>query len=185
MDTQNTPLLTPNDGLYIKIIGVLSVAIPVVVAFLLFVPQAGLFGSLDVKFLPKLNAMLNSAASLALVTGFYFIKNKNITAHKWSMWSAFLFSSIFLVSYVVYHTQASHTEYGGTGFIKILYFTILISHIILAAAIVPLVLLTIYRSTTNQIAKHKMIARYTFPLWLYVTVTGVIVYFMISPYYAV
>jgi putative membrane protein len=171
------------ESVYMKVIAVLSIVIPVAVAFLLFVPQTGAFGDLEVSALPKLNATLNTIATFFLVSGFLFIINKKILLHKICMWSAFSVSSLFLVSYVIYHTQAESTHFGGEGFVKYFYFTLLITHIITAIAIVPLVLITIYRSVTGQLAKHKKIARYTLPLWLYVTITGVVVYLMISPYY--
>jgi putative membrane protein len=117
--------------------------------------------------------------------GVYFIKNKKRQAHKTVMLSAFTLSVLFLLSYVLYHSQAPATHYGGEGIIKIIYFFILITHIILAACIVPLALFTLLRAWRSEFVKHKAIAKWTFPIWLYVTITGVIVYFMISPYYQV
>lgn len=175
--------LAKNNKLYLTIIGVLSVAIPVVVAVLFSIPQTGGLGDLDVSFLPKLNAVLNSSTAIALVLGYFFIKNNNIVYHRLSMFTAFTLSSLFLVSYVVYHFQAEHTLFGGVGAVKVIYLSLLLSHILLAICIVPLVLLTIYFAISNQIVKHKIIAKWTFPIWLYVAVTGVIVYLMISPYY--
>lgn len=137
----------------------------------------------DVHFQPKLHAILNSITAFLLIVGFYFIKKKQITAHRYSMGAAFLVSGIFLLSYVVYHGLTESTSYGGEGVLKILYYFILISHIVLAAIIFPLILMTIHRALTNQIERHKKLAKWTFPLWLYVAVTGVIVYLMIAPYY--
>jgi putative membrane protein len=171
------------NSLYIKLIGVVSVLIPLAVAFLLFVPQTALLGTLDVSFLPKLNAIFNTAASLLLVAGFMLIKNRKLLLHKIAMWLAFFVSALFLVSYVIYHTQAPPTSFGGEGFIRYFYYFVLLTHILLAVIIVPFVLITIYNSTTGQLMKHRKIARYTFPLWLYVTVSGVLVYLLISPYY--
>lgn len=175
--------LVKNNKLYLIIIGVLSVAIPIVVAVLFSIPQTGGLGDLDVSFLPKLNAVLNSSTAIALLLGYVFIKNNNIVYHRLSMFTAFALSSLFLVSYVVYHFQAEHTLFGGIGIVKVVYLSLLLSHILLAICIVPLVLLTIYFAISNQIIKHKKIAKWTFPIWLYVAVTGVVVYLMISPYY--
>lgn len=182
---QNQEKSIQNNSLYLKLIGVISVLVPVLVAFLLFVPQTGLLGNLEVSFLPKLNAIFNTTASLLLVTGFILIKNRKILGHKIAMWLAFFISALFLVSYVVYHTQAPPTTFGGEGLIRYFYYFILLTHILLAVIIVPFVLVTIYNSTTGQLMKHRKIARYTFPLWLYVTVTGVLIYLLISPYYPV
>ena len=172
-----------NDRKYLFIIAILSVAVPLLVAFLLFIPQTGKLGEVDVTFLPKLHALLNSLTAIALLTGYYFIKNKNIRGHRFSMVTAFTLSAFFLISYVTYHYQASPTSYGGTGSLKTIYYFILITHIILAAVIVPLVLLSVYFAVSDQITRHRKISRWTFPIWLYVAVTGVVVYFMIAPYY--
>jgi putative membrane protein len=175
--------LQEKQNLYLGVIGFLSVAIPVVVAILLFLPQTGKLGDLDVSFLPHLNAVLNSATALSLVFGFYFVKNGMVQYHRMSMFSAVGLSSLFLVSYVIYHFQAPHTSFGGVGVIRSVYFLILITHIILAAVVVPFVLLSIYFAISGQIDRHKKIVKFTFPIWLYVAVTGVVVYFMIKPYY--
>lgn len=137
----------------------------------------------DVHLQPRLHAILNSITAVLLILGFWFIRNKMITAHRFSMMSAFVVSGLFLVSYVIYHALTESTSFGGTGFIKIVYYFILVSHIVLAALIFPLILMTMHRAITNQIEKHKKLARITFPLWLYVAVTGVVVYLMIAPYY--
>lgn len=169
---------------YLIIIGVLSVAIPVVVAILMFIPQTGKLGDLNVSFLPHLHAVLNSATAIALVAGYIFIRNGKKQYHITAMITAFVLSSIFLVSYVVYHYQAPPTKFLGEGFIRGVYFFILITHIILAALVVPFVLLSIYFGVSKQYQKHRKIVKWTFPIWLYVAVTGVIVYLMISPYYS-
>ena len=172
-----------HNGIYLAIIGLLSVAIPIVVAVLFSIPQTGGLGSVDVSFLPKLNAVLNSSTAIALLSGYYFIRNKNVVLHRLSMFSAFTLSSLFLVSYVIYHFQAQHTLFGGAGIIKTIYLSLLLSHILLAIIIVPLVLLTIYFAITGQVIKHKALAKWTLPAWLYVSISGVIVYLLISPYY--
>ena len=178
-----TNTLKSNDTRYLIVIAVLSVAVPLLVALLLFVPQTGKLGDVDVTFLPKLHALLNSLTAIALLVGYSFIKKGNIRFHRFAMTTAFVLSSFFLISYVTYHFQAAPTSYGGEGILRTIYYFILVSHIILAAVIVPFVLLSIYFAISNQIARHRKISRWTFPLWLYVAVTGVIVYFLISPYY--
>ena len=173
----------PNDTKYLILIAVLSVVVPALVALLMFAPQTGKLGDIDVSVLPKLHALLNSLTAIALVTGYNFIKKGNIRYHRFAMVTAFVLSGFFLISYVTYHYQAAPTTYGGEGLLKNVYYFVLISHIILAAIIVPFVLLSIYFAVSNQIARHRKISRWTFPLWLYVAITGVVVYFMISPYY--
>ncbi|WP_192821475.1 DUF420 domain-containing protein [Rufibacter sp. LB8] len=181
MPTKST---NPNDTRYLFLIAILSVVVPLVVALLLFMPQTGKLGDLDVSFLPGLHAVLNSLTALSLITGYYFIKKGNRRNHRFAMSTAFVLSSFFLISYVTYHYQAAPTSFGGEGTIKAIYYFILLTHIVLAAVIVPLVLLSVYFAVSNQFERHKKISRWTFPLWLYVAITGVVVYLMISPYYA-
>ena len=161
----------------------LSIIVVILVAFMLFVPQAITIEGLNVMVLPKLNAYINSACTVLLTLGYFFIRNKRIAAHRMMMMSAFGLSILFLLSYVTYHSQAPYTSFGGEGIIRMIYFTILISHISLAAIIVPLALFTLLRAWRSEFPLHKKIARWTLPIWLYVTSTGVIVYLMISPYY--
>jgi putative membrane protein len=162
---------------------VISVLIPVVVALLLFMPTRLNLGADFVYFLPHLNGVINTATSIALLAGYFFIGKKNIALHRASMSTAFILGSIFLVSYVVYHASAESTIFGGEGIIRGVYYFLLITHIILAAVVVPFVLFAFYFALSGKIDKHKKIVKYTFPIWLYVSVTGVIVYLMISPYY--
>lgn len=161
----------------------LSIIVVILVAFMLFVPQAITIEGLNVMVLPKLNAYINSACTVLLTLGYFFIRNKRIAAHRMMMMSAFGLSILFLLSYVTYHSQAPSTSFGGEGIIRMIYFIILISHISLAAIIVPLALFTLLRAWRSEFPLHKKIARWTLPIWLYVTSTGVIVYLMISPYY--
>jgi len=158
---------------------ILSIAIPLVVAVLFSVK---IDAQLPV-FLPPIYATLNAFTALLLVVAFWAIKNKKIALHEKLMKTAIAFSVLFLVLYVVYHMTSDSTKFGGEGTIKTLYFVILITHIILSVIVIPFVLITYVRAITNQVELHKKIARFTFPLWLYVAVTGVIVYVMISPYY--
>ena len=187
-----------NQKSYIKLIWVLSIAIPVVVAILIFAPEK-IEGAGDwVYILPHLNATFNSITTIVLLLGLYFIKQKNILAHKSMMSIAFTLGSLFLVSYVIYHSTADSTIYGdlnGNGILdeaektddlmwwRGLYVGILLPHIILAAVVVPFVLFAFYYALTDKIEKHKKIVKWTFPIWLIVSITGVVVYLMISPYY--
>jgi putative membrane protein len=173
-----------NDRTFFWLVVGVSVAVPAVVTLLKYLPDELRPNARFARFLPALNAMLNSAVAVCLLLGYYFIRNrKNKAVHQVFMFSAFLLSAVFLISYVIYHTTMPSTPHGGEGFILYLYYFILFTHIVLAALILPMVLYTIYFSTSGNFTKHKKIARITFPLWLYVAVTGVLVYVMISPYY--
>jgi len=129
--------------------------------------------------LPGLNAVLNSASALLLLSGYFFIRNGRIAAHRRCMLAAFATSTLFLTSYLLYHYHVGSVAFTGQGWIRRVYFTILISHTILAVAIVPLVLITLSRALRSRFDQHKRIARWTLPLWFYVSVTGVIVYWML------
>lgn len=161
-------------------IWLISIVIPVVVAILFTVriPNVASLSSL-----PPIYATVNGITAVILLLALKAIKSKNIKLHKNLMKTAIALSLIFLLMYVAYHMTSDSTPYGGEGFIRYVYFFILISHIILSIGIIPMVLFTYVRAFTKQFEDHKKIARYTFPIWLYVAVTGVIVYFMISPYY--
>jgi putative membrane protein len=130
-------------------------------------------------YLPTLNAILNSTSAVLLLAGFVFIKRKNITAHKICMGMAFLTSVLFLTSYLYHHYHAGSTKFLGIGWIRIVYFSILISHTILAVVIVPLILVSLFRAWSGRYEAHKRIARLTWPLWMYVSVTGVVIYWML------
>ena len=172
------------DKLYLSLIGVLSVVIPVVVAALMFIPDPFKFTDYDFSFLSHLNAVLNSSTALCLLVGFIAIKkSKNESIHKFCMYVAFVLSSLFLISYVVYHSQVEHTLFLGEGSVKYIYYFILASHIILSVFVIPLVLTSIYFAITRRVERHKKIVKFTFPIWFYVACTGVIVYLMIRPYY--
>lgn len=136
-----------------------------------------------VLFLPTLNALINGTCTVLLLLSLYFIKRKEIAIHKKLNITTFILSSLFLVSYIIFHATGIKTTYGGTGFIRYIYYFILITHIILAAIVLPLVLLSFQRGLQMQVARHKKLVRWSYPIWLYVTVTGVLVYLMISPYY--
>ena len=161
-------------------IWLISIVIPVVVA-ILFTVRIPNVASLS--FLPPIYATVNGITAVILILALKAIKSKIINLHKNLMKTAIALSLAFLLMYVAYHMTSDSTPYGGEGFIRYIYFFILISHIILSIGIIPMVLFTYVRAFTKQFEDHKKIARYTFPIWLYVAVTGVIVYFMISPYY--
>ena len=126
-----------------------------------------------------MNAALNSLSGAFLTLGFIFIKSKNIKAHKACMLAAFASSSLFLISYLVYHYQVGSVPFKGQGAMRTLYFTILLTHTILAVVVVPLVLITLWRALKENFPAHRRIARWTFPIWLYVSITGVLVYVML------
>lgn len=168
-----------NSKKYNKWIVVLSIAIPLVVAVLFGV-------KIDYElplFLPPIYATINGFTAILLIVAVWAIKNGNKSLHERLMKLAIIFSAIFLIFYVAYHMTSDSTKFGGEGLIKTVYFIILISHIILSIVVIPFVLITFVRGITNDLKKHKKIAKYTFPLWLYVAISGVLVYLMISPYY--
>jgi len=157
----------------------LSIAIPVAVAALFSIRIEGY----DTSFLPPVYAAINGLTAVLLVAGVIAIKKKNQQLHQRLMTSAIVLSALFLVLYVVYHATSDSTPYGGEGVLRTLYFILLISHILLSIGIIPLVLITYVRALSKRFDRHKKIARITYPLWLYVAVSGVLVYIMISPYY--
>jgi putative membrane protein len=178
-------------------IAIISVAIPVLVAILMFLPRQHMEAGFNVSVLPLFHAVLNSATAVMLLASLYFIKVKQIRAHKIANLVAVALSAVFLLSYVTYHFFVKSTKYGDlnhdyvvdaaekatAGATAYVYYFILLTHIVLAAVIVPLVLFTLVRGFQNDFARHRKIARITWPAWFYVAVTGVIVYVMISPYY--
>ena len=133
--------------------------------------------------LPALNATLNATSGVLLLAGWLLIRRGRINAHRRCMVSAFIASSLFLVSYVVYHTQAGSRPFTGHGVVRPIYFAILISHVLLAATIVPLALVTLRRALRGDYVRHRRIARVTFPVWMYVSVTGVVIYLMLYQLY--
>ena len=169
---------------YRKWIIILSIAIPIVVGILFGIKLKD-FG-IDVEpltFLPPIYATINGFTALLLIAGVIAIKNGKRALHENLMKSAIACSVLFLGMYVAYHMTADSTKFGGEGAIKYIYYFILITHIILSVVVIPFVLITYVRALAGRFDKHKKLARITFPLWLYVAITGVIVYLMISPYY--
>ena len=169
---------------YNKWIVALSIIIPVAVAALFSVNLRTLgFDVEPLTILPPIYATINGVTALILIVAVIAIKNKNVVLHENLMTTAIYCSVLFLVLYVAYHMTSDSTKFGGEGTIKYVYYFILFTHIILSIIIIPFVLITYVRAITNDIERHRKIAKITFPLWLYVAVTGVIVYIMISPYY--
>ncbi len=168
-----------SEGFWSRIIYIVSATICAVVAFLIIGPRPqGLSGQLDVSALPLVNCLLNAVTALLLVIALLLIKKARIEAHKKTMLAAFGTSTLFLVSYVVYHLfKPGPRLYQGD--LKTLYYVILVSHIALAMVILPLALLTLYRGWTMQVERHRAIAKVTFPLWLYVSATGIAIYVML------
>ena len=167
------------DSFWIRIIYIVSIIICSAVAFLILGPRpAGMEGSIDVSSLPFLNASLNAITTALLIYGYILIRGKKRQHHKNVMLASFGTSAAFLVSYIVYHWfKAGPKKYLGDY--SEVYFFILITHIILASIIIPLALITLYRGWTENLVKHRRIAKITLPLWLYVSITGVIIYIML------
>ena len=162
---------------------VVSILIPLIVSALFRSQPPEVTPEFDLTIFPKFHAIINSTASLLLILGFYFIKQKNMKAHRIAMMMALFLSFLFLLSYITYHSLSESTTYGGEGIVRTIYYFVLITHIVLSAVIVPIVLFTFKYAWLGDFKKHKKLAKWTFPLWLYVTITGVLVYLMISPYY--
>lgn len=164
---------------YRKWIIIVSILIPVVVAILFGVKIPGY----DLSFLPPIYATINGITAILLITAVMAIKNNNRILHERLMKSCIILSMVFLVLYVLYHMTSDSTPYGGLGFVRYIYFFILISHILLSIGVIPLVLFTYLRAWQGDFIRHRSLAKITFPIWLYVAVTGVVVYLMISPFY--
>ena len=189
---------------YNILIWIISVLVPIVVALLLFVkweydklifnlriPNSDPIVLLEnlpiakpLTFLPPIYATINGITALLLVAAVYFIKNGKRRIHENLMKTCIGLSLLFLIMYIAYHITSDPTPFGGSGFIAFMYFFILITHILLSIIVIPLVLVTYLRAFKSDFVSHKKIARITFPVWLYVAVTGVVVYLMISPYYS-
>ena len=161
----------------------IAVIVPMFISSLFRKQPPTVSPNFDLTVFPQFHALINSFASILLIFGFYFIKQGKKKIHRALMMSALLLSFIFLLSYITYHSMSESTTFGGEGLIRSIYYFVLISHIILAAIILPLILFTFKFAWLGDYAKHKKLAKWTFPLWLYVTITGVLVYLMISPYY--
>jgi len=190
----NIPLTKKN---YTKAIIIVSIAIPAAVAFLILGPQAKIDVGFNTHSLPLFHAILNSSTAILLLASLYFIRHGQVVAHKRANWIAVVLSVVFLVSYVIYHATNPSTRFGDlnhdgllsddeklrVGAMRYVYYFILSSHIILSGIIIPFVLFTMQRAYQERFDKHRRLAKITWPMWLYVAVTGVVVYVMVSPYY--
>ena len=177
-----------SDKLISRIITAISIFVLVVVVILQskilnIFPQKEAIPSW-VFSLPMRNAIINGTCSILLLLSLYFIKKKDIKTHKNLNILTFILSALFLVSYIIFHATGIKTTYGGVGAIRTVYYIILITHIILAAIVLPLVLFSFQKGLQMKVEQHRKLVRWTYPIWLYVTVSGVIVYLMISPYYS-
>jgi len=172
-----------NQKNYTPLIWALSIAINALVGLAFFLPKMALPEGYNFSYIPHFNAIINSITFICLVAAFIAIKNKKIKIHRRFIFTALAFTCIFLGSYLLYHFTMPSTKFGGQGFIRYIYFFILLTHILTAALIVPFVLITIARGLNMNVVKHRKIARWIMPAWLYVSGTGVMVYLMISPYY--
>jgi putative membrane protein len=176
------PVIRKNDKVAKLIIVILSIVVFAAVVILSRVTVNADLG-FDVHLFATFNAIVNSMVSVLLLGGLLMVKQKKYELHKRIMIAAILLSALFLVSYICHHLFAGDTKFGGVGTIRFVYFIILITHIFLAAIILPFILFTAYRALTGEYDKHMKLARITWPIWFYVSVSGVIVYLLISPYY--
>ena len=172
-----------NDKIALPVIIALSIIVPLVVLVLMNLPQRYDLLGLELGTFPLFHAVLNASTAVLLLSGYFLIKSGDKKMHRNVMITAFGLSAVFLISYVISKISNDPVPYGGEGFMRPVYFFILISHIILSAIIVPLVLFTMYRGLTGEYQKHTKIARWTFPIWMYVAITGVLVYLFMLPYY--
>ena len=179
MTTETTPTRGPIAGLL-----VLSAAATAFLLWLLYVHHASPAFAMRLRFLPACNAVFNACSAMALVVGFAMIRSRRIAAHRRSMLTACVFSSLFLASYITHHALHGETRFPGHGVIRTVYLSILLTHVLLSVVVLPMILITFYFSLSGRFPQHKRIARYTFPIWLYVSVTGVVVYAMLAWWHA-
>ena len=178
MESPATSAVIPNEQHTRWVIAGLSLVVFVGVSFVLF--GLGDRPSAEGRsILPEINASLNGMSGLLLIVGYVLIRQRKITAHKSCMLTAFVLSSLFLISYLIYHYQVGAVPFEGQGWVRVLYFSLLIPHVILEALVVPLALITINRGWKSRFDKHVRIARWTLPIWLFVSVSGVVVYLML------
>ena len=175
----------PNDRYVIPVIVSLSIIVPIAVASLFLLPEDWKlqFGNANFRSLPFFHAVLNGCTAVLLAVAFGMIKTKNVNFHRLANMLAFSLSAVFLISYVVSHISNPDAHFAGEGWVRYLYFFILITHITLSIPVLPLAMLSIYRALNNQISAHKKLVKWTFPIWMYVAITGVLVYIFMAPYY--
>jgi putative membrane protein len=178
------PILKRHDSAAYGVIATLSVVVFAVVVALGKFKLLSIGLGFDPHIFARANAYINSIVALLLIYGLILVRQRKYEQHRNVMLTAFAFSSLFLVSYILHHLLTADTHFGGEGMIRYIYFPLLITHIALAATILPFILLTTYRGLTSDFKNHKKIARITYPIWLYVSISGVIVYLLIAPYYS-
>jgi putative membrane protein len=183
MATKNTMVFDDNVRLEKRLNRIAYVVSAAVLILVVLMRRVKVDLGMDFSFLPPIHASLNALSAGILVFAYYFIRKKNIEAHRRSIYAAMVCSALFLLSYVLYHFTTPETRFGGEGVVRYIYFFILITHVVLAAVILPFILLTFNRAYTAQFERHKKMARWVFPLWLYVAITGPICYLMLKPYY--
>ena len=182
MQEQQTPETDRNKKITIGIIG-LTILINGIIALLFFIPQGDHNIPFDIYILPRMNAVFNAFTFIFLLAALFFILRKNVKMHRNFIFAAFTTTFLFLITYLTFHYVAPSTSFGGEGPIRMVYYFILITHITLAPIVVALALFSLVWGLTNQLDKHRKIVRWTMPIWLYVSLTGVLVYILISPYY--
>ncbi|WP_059104732.1 DUF420 domain-containing protein [Shouchella shacheensis] len=173
----------PKKRNYRPAIVIISVVLIGAIGVLAGMPGVEGFDAFDVTILPLMNAIFNSFTFAFLLAALIAIMKKNVTVHRRFIYAAFVTTTLFLITYVAHHFLAASTPYGGSGFMAVFYYFVLITHIVLAAVIVPLALTSVARAWNMEYARHRRIARWTMPIWLYVSFTGVLVYILIAPYY--
>ncbi|MEI3613412.1 DUF420 domain-containing protein [Pseudogracilibacillus sp. SO30301A] len=177
------PKQTVKEKNYTPMIISLTILINLIIVFLFFLPKQDRDIPFDLTLLPRLNAIFNSFTFIFLLAALFFILRKNIKMHRNFIFAAFTTTTLFLVTYLTYHYLAPSTSYGGEGLLKNIYYFILITHISLAPIVVLLALFSLVWGLSGNVAKHRKISRWTMPIWLYVSLSGVLVYLLISPYY--
>jgi putative membrane protein len=176
-------MATPNIKLEKKLNLLAYIVSAVVLALVVLMRRVKIDLGIDFHFLPPIHATLNAITAVILLFALFFIKQGDIKRHQQFVYMAIGCSALFLISYVLYHFTTEETRYGGIGIWRTVYFVLLITHIIAAALILPFILLTFIRAYTGQFARHKRMARWVFPVWLYVAITGPVCYLMLKPYY--
>jgi putative membrane protein len=174
--------IKPNDSIAYRLIAIVSIVVFAAVVALRY-DAVKINPGFDAHIFARFNALINFTVSVLLISGYVLVMRRKYKAHRTVMLTSIVLSSLFLLSYIAHHLLAPETHFGGEGPVRYFYYFILITHIFLAAVILPFILITSYRSLSGEFLKHKKIARITFPIWLYVSITGVLVYLFISPYY--
>ena len=171
------------DKNFTPLIVFIAIFVNAVVVFLFFMPKEEQNIPFDLTLLPRLNAIFNSFTFVFLLAALFFILRKNVKVHRNFIFAAFVTTALFLISYLTYHYLAPSTSYGGDGMMRSIYYFVLITHITLAPVVVVLALSSLVLGLKNNVAKHRKVSRWTMPIWLYVSLTGILVYVLISPYY--